>query len=103
MGVKVTNISDSTDDGIRTVSVLDSVGDEYSVQFSEEEETLTLKCIVLPDDTWNVDVFQEVIEVRDEAINQLGDEDDVSIVDGCMKMSQIYTKTAALEAADDDD
>jgi hypothetical protein len=55
---------------------------------------IDLDRIVLPDDDWNVDVFQEVIEVRDEAIESLLEETEYELNYTCMEMKQIMTYSA---------
>lgn len=97
MGVKVSEISEN-EEGSLTITVLDSFGDEYLVQLERESGHLySLRRIVLPDDEWNVDVFQEVIEVREEALEEVleNEEFEVELLQECMTLGQIYTYSAA--------
>ena len=57
-------------DGLYRLRVLDTIGDEFAIYFSEAKDgDYRIALVRLPEDVdWNVDVFQEMIGVRDEAV-----------------------------------
>lgn len=74
------------------VFVLNGLGETYSVMFTEEESEaagVRLAYVLIPENDWTVDDFQETMEARDEAFSYVRTELEESIADTCMSMKQI--------------
>lgn len=100
MGVQVQRLTHD-DDTTARVFVADRMGDEYAVVFDKTDTgTYHVRYIVLPTDEWNVDVFQDAMEVRDEAMLFLEAEHDVEATSGEMEMYQIVPQSMESTAAD---
>jgi hypothetical protein len=82
--------SDGTTDELECITVLDSLGDEYYVYFRETPEGLALHGIVLPKDgAWTVEVFQTVVEIRDDVVEHL-EENGENVFDATFDLTSIH-------------
>lgn len=78
-------------DGLYKLLVLDTLGHEFAVYFTESSgnDGYKIAKVRLPDGPeWNVDVFQEMIGVRDEAVEYLED-NGYPVPDASFDLSQV--------------
>lgn len=65
-------------DSLRRIRVLDTLGREFSVYYTVSDTGYSLDTIRLPNGlTWTVELFQEMIDVRDETVDFLESQDSV--------------------------
>lgn len=85
---EVTDIEEA--DGLYRLSVLDTLGHEFAVYFAgDTDDEYRIASIRLPEDAeWNVDIFQEMIGVRDEAVEYFED-NSYSVPDAGFDLDQV--------------